>query len=153
MDLHPDFRDLLSALADSNAEYLIVGGWAVGHHAEPRFTKDLDVFIGPSDANLVAVASALLRFGAPESVIETLRTLGPEEFLFMGVPPVRIDILRKVDGIEFADAYGRREVGDWDGVSVNIIGYDDLVAAKKAAGRERDLRDLKALDAARRAGK
>jgi predicted nucleotidyltransferase len=153
MDLHPDFRDLLSALADSNAEYLIVGGWAVGHHAEPRFTKDLDVFIGPSDANLVAVANALTRFGAPPNVIDTLRTLGPEEFLFLGVPPVRIDILRKVDGIEFAAAYVRREVGDWDGVSVNIIGYDDLVAAKKAAGRERDHRDLKALDAARRAGK
>ena len=151
MDLHPDFRDLLSALVDSNAEYLVVGGWAVGHHAEPRFTKDLDVFIGPSDENLLAVANALTRFGAPPNVIDTLRTLGPEEFLFLGVPPVRIDILRKVDGVEFAGAYARREVGDWDGVSVSIIGFDDLVAAKKAAGRERDHRDLKALDAARHA--
>lgn len=76
MDLHPDFRDLLSALVDSNAEYLVVGRWAVGHHAEPRFAKDLDVFIGPSDENLVAAANALSGFGAPPNLIDTLRTLG-----------------------------------------------------------------------------
>lgn len=65
MDLHPDFRDLLSALADTNAEYLVVGGWAVGFHAEPRFTKDLDLFIGPSDANLAAVVAGLARSVRP----------------------------------------------------------------------------------------
>src|SRR6202000_703041 len=65
MDLHPDFRDLLSALAATSAEYLVVGGWAVGYHAGPRLTQDLDVFIGPSNENLEAVARALARFGAP----------------------------------------------------------------------------------------
>ncbi len=151
MDLHRDFRDLLSALADTNAEYLVVGGWAVGYHAEPRFTKDLDLFIGPSNANLQAVATALATFGAPAAIIETLRSLGPDEFLFLGAPPVRVDILRRVDGIEFAAAYARRETLHWAGVPVSMIGFDDLVAAKTAAGRERDRRDLKLLDAARRA--
>ena len=60
-------------MAATNAEYLVVGGWAVGYHAEPRFTKDLDVFIGPSNENLVAVANALTRFGAPAAVIDILR--------------------------------------------------------------------------------
>lgn len=73
MDLHPDFRDLLSALADTNAEYLVVGGWAVGYHAEPRFTKDLDILIGTSNENLQTVARALAQFGAPAAIIETLR--------------------------------------------------------------------------------
>jgi hypothetical protein len=77
MDLHPDFRDLLSALADSNAEYLVVGGWAVGYHSEARFTKDLDLFIGPSNENLEAVARALEKFGAPMALVDTLRGLGP----------------------------------------------------------------------------
>jgi predicted nucleotidyltransferase len=149
MDLHPDFRDLLSALADTNAEYLVVGGWAVGYHAEPRFTKDLDVFIGPSNENLEAVASALTRFGAPAAIIDALRSLGPDEFLFLGAAPVRVDILRRVDGIAFAEAYARRETAHWDGVPVSVIGFDDLVAAKKAAGRERDRRDLKVLEVAR----
>jgi predicted nucleotidyltransferase len=150
MDLHPDFRDLLSALADTNAEYLVVGGWAVGYHAEPRFTKDLDVFIGPSNENLEAVARALSRFGAPAALIDTLRGLGPDEFLFLGAAPVRVDILRRVDGVAFAEAYARRETVDWDGVRVSLIGFDDLIASKKAAGRERDLRDVKLLESARR---
>jgi hypothetical protein len=149
MDLHPDFRDLLSALAATNAEYLIVGGWAVGYHAEPRFTKDLDVFIGPSNENLEAVARALVQFGAPTAIVDTLRGLGPEEFLYLGAAPVRVDILRRVDGVNFADAYARRETVLWDDVSVCMIGFDDLVAAKKAADRERDRRDLKLLEAAR----
>jgi hypothetical protein len=150
MDLHPDFRDLLSALAATNAEYLIVGGWAVGYHAEPRFTKDLDVFIGPSDENLVAVARALEEFGAPPAIVDTLRGLGPDEFLFLGAAPVRVDILRRVDGITFMDAYARRETAEWSGVPVSVIGFDDLMVAKRAAGRERDIRDLKVLEAARR---
>jgi predicted nucleotidyltransferase len=150
MDLHPDFRDLLSALADTNAEYLVVGGWAVGYHAEPRFTKDLDVFIGPSNENLDAVARALAKFGAPAALIDTLRALGPDEFLFLGASPVRVDILRRVDGVAFAEAYARREIVDWDGVRVSLIGFDDLVASKRAAGRERDIRDLKLLESARR---
>ncbi len=149
MDLHPDFRDLLSALADTNAEYLVVGGWAVGYHAEPRFTKDLDVFIGPSDENLDAVARALAKFGAPAALIDTLRGLGPDEFLFLGASPVRVDILRRVDGVDFAEAYGRRETVDWDGVRVSLMGFDDLVTSKRAAGRERDMRDLKLLESAR----
>lgn len=149
MDLHPDFRDLLSALADSSAEYLVVGGWAVGFHGEPRFTKDLDLLIGPAEENLEVVARALAAFGAPEATLCALRELGPEEFLFFGAPPVRVDILRKVDGVEFATAFARREVADWDGVKVSVIGYEDLVAAKKAAGRERDLRDVRALEAMR----
>ncbi len=74
MDLHPDFKDLLSAFAATSAEYLVVGGWAVGYHAEPRFTRDLDVFIGPSNENLQAVASALTRFGAPVAIIDALRS-------------------------------------------------------------------------------
>lgn len=136
-----------------NAEYLIVGGWAVGYHAEPRFTKDLDVFIGPSNENLQAVADALARFGAPAAIIDSLRGLGPDEFLYLGAAPVRVDILRRIDGVAFADAYARRETVRWDGVPVSVIGFDDLVAAKKAAGRERDRHDLKLLEAVRRSRK
>jgi predicted nucleotidyltransferase len=150
MDLHPDFKDLLSALADTNAEYLVVGGWAVGYHAEPRFTKDLDLFVGPSGENLEAVGRALAQFGAPPAILEALRELGPDEFLFLGASPVRVDILRRIDGVAFAEAYARRVMVDWDGVAVSMIGLDDLIAAKRAAGRERDQRDLKQLDAARK---
>jgi predicted nucleotidyltransferase len=149
MDLHPDFKDIFSALADTNAEYLVVGGWAVGYHAEPRFTEHLDLFIGPSNENLEAVARALEKFGAPDAIVDGLRGLGPDEFLFLGQSPVRVDVLRHIDGVAFTEAYARRETVDWDGAPVSMIGFDDLVAAKSAAGREHDQADLTLLAAAR----
>jgi hypothetical protein len=127
-------------LADSSAEYLVVGGWAVGVHAEPRFTKDLDLLIGPDGAN------AFARFGAPTNLVEQLRRLGPEEFLFLGTPPARVDVLRAIPGVDFATAYARRLRVDWDGVMTDVIGRDDLLEAKRAAGRERDFRDVRAIE-------
>jgi hypothetical protein len=146
MDLLPDFRDLLSALADSNAEYLVVGGWAVGVHSEPRFTKDLDIWVGQSPENLERVARALETFGAPPGILDDLRRLGPDEFLFLGVPPARVDVLRTIPGVDFEAAFADRLSIEWDGVAVNVIGREDLIRAKRAAGRERDLRDLRALE-------
>jgi hypothetical protein len=146
MVLHPDFRDLLSALADSSAEYLVVGGWAVGVHAEPRFTKDLDLLIGIAEENLARVVRALERFGAPGYIVEQLRSLRADEFLFLGSPPARVDILRTIPGVQFDAAYGRRIRVDWDGVTAEVIGRDDLLSAKRAAGRERDLRDVRAIE-------
>jgi hypothetical protein len=152
MVLPPDFRDLLSALADSSAEYLVVGGWAVGVHAEPRFTKDLDLLIGPNADNLSRVASAFVRFGAPPNLVEQLRSLGPDEFLFLGTPPARVDVLRAIPGVDFAVAYPRRLRVEWDGVIADVIGRDDLLNAKRAAGRERDLRDVRAIEKSAKRG-
>lgn len=145
MDLHPDLMDLLGAFSNSSVEYLVVGGWAVAVHGEPRFTKDLDLFIGTSPENLKRVAEALMKFGAPEGIVREAEALGPDEFLFFGVPPARIDLLRTIPGVEFDDAFSRRVDVDWGGVTVHVIAKDDLIAAKRAAGRERDLRDVRAL--------
>ena len=63
------------------------------------------------------MAKALAQFGAPGAIIDALRGLGPDEFLFLGAAPVRVDILRRIDGIGFAEAYARRETVIWDGAS------------------------------------
>jgi len=146
MDLLPDFRDLLSALAASNAEYVVVGGWAVAFHTEPRFTKDLDLLIGTEPANLQRVVDAARTFGAPRSILDQLATLGDEEFLILGTPPARVDLLRAIPGVDFRVAMSRAKRVDWDGVTVNILSREDLIASKRAAGRERDLRDLRRLE-------
>ena len=151
MDLHPDLTDLLAAFASSNVEYLIVGGWAVAFHSEPRYTKDLDILIGTDEENLVRVVRALSVFGAPPGIIEQARSLGQDEFLFFGTPPARVDILRSIPGASFEDAFHRRHQVQWSDVPVSIISRDDLLAAKRAAGRERDLRDVVALEKAARA--
>ncbi len=146
MDLHPDLMDPLTAFSSSNVEYLIVGGWAVSVHTEPRFTKDLDLLIGADPANLSRVADALSVFGAPPDVVRDAAALADDEFMFFGSPPARVDLLRAIPGVDFVAAWQRRVDVDWNGVVVHVIGRDDLIAAKRAAGRERDLRDLRALE-------
>ena len=146
MDLAPDLLDLLTELRNSGAEYLVVGGWAVGVHAEPRYTKDLDLLIGTSPTNLARVVTALERYGAPEALVEQVRTMKADEFVFFGVPPARIDLLRTIPGVGFEDAWPRRETVQWNGVDVPVIGFDDLCASKRAAGRSKDLDDLNRLE-------
>lgn len=138
MDLHPDLTDLLGAFSSSSVEYLVVGGWAVSVHSKPRFTKDLDLLIGPSPDNLERAARALQLFGAPESIVDQARALGPDEFLFFGTPPARVDLLRSIPGVSFEEAFARRLDVEWAGKVVHVIAKEDLIAA----GRERDLRDL-----------
>lgn len=146
MDLHPDLIDLLTEFGSSGVEYLIVGGWAVGVHSEPRYTKDLDVLIGPSGENLQRVVRALELYGAPAALVDEVRTMKADEFVFFGVPPARVDLLRQIPGVDFGDAWPRRKTMRWQGVDVHVIGFDDLHAAKRAADRPKDRDDLKALE-------
>jgi hypothetical protein len=150
MDLHPDFKDLLAEFAREGVEYAVIGGYAVGHHAKPRATKDLDLLVSPSDDNLEKVGRALARFGAAPNVVEAARKLGPTEVVYLGVPPVRVDILRSADGIDDVDATLRRSVrvsiGD---LSIPVLSIDDLIANKRAAGRLQDEADVTLLERVR----
>jgi len=146
MDLHPDLMDLLGAFSSLNVEYLVVGDWAVSVHSEPRFTKDLDLLIGTAEDNLERAAHALQLFGAPESIVNQARSLRPDEFLFFGVPPARVDLLRTIPGVQFEQAFARRIDVELEGATVHIVCKEDLIASKRAAGREKDLRDLQALE-------
>jgi predicted nucleotidyltransferase len=150
MGLHQDFKDLLSAFDGAKVRYLLIGGYAVSFHSRPRYTKDIDLWISSEPENLRRVQAALATFGAPASVLEALRSLAPDEILYMGNPPVRVDILQSVSGVEFEPAFGRRIETDWEGVPVTIIGIEDLIAAKRAAGRPQDLLDAANLEKVRR---
>ncbi len=145
MDLHPDFRDLLAEFARSGVSYALLGGYAVGYYAVPRATKDMDLLVSRADGNLERLAEALRRFGAPPGVVESALVLSPSEILYMGVPPVRIDILASADGIETDAVISRaREIALGD-LPVFIISLDDLVANKTASARPQDLADVAAL--------
>ena len=146
MALHPDFCDLLSAFAADEVRYLLVGGYAVAFHARPRFTKDLDVWVDARPENLERVERALSRFGAPGEVIEALRTASHDDVVWMGAPPVRIDVVKGIPGISFTQAWPNRVEAEIDGVPLFVIGKSDLVIAKRASGRPQDLLDLEALE-------
>ncbi len=146
MDLHPDFRDLLAEFVRGGVRFAVVGGYAVGHHARPRATKDLDLLVSGTEENLLRVSEALSRFGAPRAVVDAARAMGAEDILYMGVPPVRVDILRRADGIDTELAIARAATVAVDGLDVPVLALDDLLANKRAAGRPQDAADVVLLE-------
>lgn len=150
MDLHPDFRDLLAEFVRCGVEFAIIGGYAVGHHARPRATKDLDLLVSGAPGNLARVAEALEAFGAPRSVVEAARTLGAADIIYLGAPPVRIDILRSADGIDTDRALSRATPLTVGELEVRVIALDDLIANKRAAARPQDLVDVALLERVQR---
>jgi hypothetical protein len=142
-----DLKELLSAFNDHAVKYLIVGGYAFGVHAEPRATKDLDLFIRPDKENSQALFRALAQYGAP------LDGLSPDDFMDgtvfqIGQPPARVDILQHIDGISFDEAWENRIEGLVDGeIRTSVISRDDLIQNKLASGREQDILDVKKLRA------
>jgi hypothetical protein len=120
---------------------MVIGGYAVVQYAEPRFTKDLDVLINTDNANAEAIYNALLEFGAPLAGL-TPKDFAEDGFFFqMGVPPVRVDILMGIPGIQFEECWNRRTEVDFDGLKVIFISKQDLISSKRAAGRPQDLID------------
>jgi len=140
-----DFKDLLNLFKRHNVRYLIVGGYAVMRYSEPRFTKDLDLFISVDEVNAQAVFKALREFGAPLKDL-TEQDFSKEGFFYqMGQPPLRVDILMSVEGITFDEAWTNREVVEVDGTEMVFISKVDLIKGKKASGRKQDLLDLDSL--------
>lgn len=152
MDLPDDFRDLLVCLCDANAEFVVVGGHAVAFHGHPRATKDLDVLVRVDAENALRVYRALADFGAPIEAFD----VKAEDFatydgvLQIGVPPLRIDILTSIAGVSFATAMADALVFEVEGRAVPVIGFDALLANKRAAGRVQDLADVATLEAVAR---
>ena len=126
--MNSDFLDLLSALSAAGAEFLVVGAQAVGIHALPRATGDLDVWVGTSGENPQRVWKALQMFGAPLHDLSVSDLSHPKLIFQMGVPPVRIDILTTVDGLDFDQCWPRRITATFQGLDIPVIGIDDLIA-------------------------
>jgi hypothetical protein len=142
MDTVRDFADLLDSLARHDVRYLIVGGLAFIYHAKPRFTKDMDVWVEPTAANLERANQALTEFGSPH-LLDTDR---PESILQIGLPPNRIDVLQAIEGASFEAAWPKREVAAYGSVQANWIDLDSLLSIKEGIDDPRhqaDARDLR----------
>jgi hypothetical protein len=145
--VNEDFRDMLKALLESGARFLVVGAHALAVHGIPRATGDLDIWIDRHPDNCGRVWQAIIQFGAPvESFGVTQEDLArPGIVVQIGLPPRRIDILTDLTGVDFASAWAEQvgvEVGDRE---VPFIGRASLIRNKRATGRLRDLADLEAL--------
>ena len=142
---NPHYKELLQLLNQFGVEYLIVGGFAVMKYGEPRYTKDLDVWVHNSAENSIRAVAALKQFGAPleHDGINAETFTGKQVVYQIGVAPLRVDILTEITAVEFSDAWQRKVAGSFFGVPVQFISLDDLVTNKRALGRDNDLTDLK----------
>ena len=145
MELPQDLIDLLAEFAAAQVEYLLVGGQAVGLHGIPRFTKDADLWVHDVPENLLRATRALARFGAPAATIEGLESAVGLDVVWMGNPPVRIDLMKNVPGGDFSRAWQSRAVFDVRGVAVSCIGRQELIRLKRESGRPQDLVDVASL--------
>ena len=145
MNIHPDFEELLRLLEGHGVEYMIVGGYAVAYHGHPRFTKDIDVFFQMSEDNAGRLRQALIAFGFREEdlPLEAFMTVG--NVLTFGVVPTRVDLVNEIDGVTYEQARPNVVRGNYGGVEVTFIGFDDLVRNKKATPRTRDKGDIEEL--------
>ena len=140
-----DFRELLKLLEKHEVRYLVVGGYAVMLYSEPRWTKDLDLWIALDLPNARAIYGALREFGAPLAGLTEQDFASPGHFYQMGNPPVRVDVMMGIPGGDFEEAWPRRHTISLGDCRIHFIAKQDLIAVKRAAAREQDLKDVSAL--------
>lgn len=143
--LPPDFRDFFRLLGVHAVDYLLVGGYAVAYHGFPRATMDVDVWVAIDPGNARRIVAALEEFGFAGEKLSADLFLEPNQVIRMGLPPMRIEILTSISGVDYADASAHRVETTLDGVELRVIGLHHLKANKLAAGRAKDLADLEEL--------
>lgn len=144
-----DMFDLLIIFNSHQVQYLIVGAHAVNAYTEARMTKDLDVWVNPSNENALKTYAALKEFGAPIANATIQDFTDEDSFFIIGVKPNRIDILKKIPGVIFDEAWKRKNIVSINEHKLNVLSFDDTLKAKIAAGRPQDLLDVEKLKKAR----
>ncbi len=143
--LNQDFKEFAGLLNSNGVEYLIVGGYALAAFGHPRYTGDLEFWVGADPANGQRLLKALAQFGFGELGIGLQDLTSPNRVIQLGFPPRRIDLLTSIDGVDFVSAYSRRMLFELDSAPLNFIALEDFKTNKRATGRHKDLADLEAL--------
>ncbi len=148
-----DYEDLLRLFNTHRVRYCIVGAFAVGFHALPRYTKDMDILIEPSLSNGERIVRALREFGFGCLKISAADFAHAGRFIQLGYEPVRVDLITSIQGVSFADAWKHRRKGLFGETGTCFIGLDDLIKNKQSAGRKQDMADLDVLKKAKNRNK
>lgn len=143
--LNRDFREFIQSLNDNKVHYLVIGGYAVALHGHPRYTKDIDIWLGLTAENAVRTVKALEQFGFGSLGLQTEDFLVPDQIIQLGYPPNRIDLLTSLGDMDFHECYDSRLEIMISGIKINFIDLPNLRKSKKIAGRYQDLADLENL--------
>jgi len=146
MKVEKDYEEFLGLLNKYNVKYCIIGAFAVAFYAKPRYTKDLDILIEPSKENAGKILCVLDEFGFGDLSVSIEDLISEGNILQLGYEPVRIDLLNKLEGLDFQNVWKNKVTGDYGSEKVYIIGLEDLIKNKKTAGRPSDMMDIELLE-------
>jgi len=142
--LPEEFKEFLKLLNKNDVDYLLVGGWAVGFYGYSRFTADIDIFIGISEANILSTKKALQEFGVPNFDDSMLKT--PGHVFKIGRTPLMIEVLNSIDSVPFNEGFRNRAYIEIESnLTIPIISLDDLIKNKASTERTKDKLDVEQL--------
>lgn len=144
--LNDDYKEMLQCLSEENVKFLLVGAYSVAAYGYPRATKNIDIFVRAAPDNASSLMKALARFGAPLSGVSAADFSAVGIVFQFGNSPRRIDILTRISGVDFQQAYERRTTVALEGMDLPVISLEDLIANKRATGRTQDLADVERLE-------
>jgi len=145
LSLPQDFLDFIALLNEHHVEFVLVGGYALGVHGYVRATGDIDFLYRLTDANVARLCTSLTEFGAPPHLINRDALLDPDVVTYFGMPPLRIDLLSSISGVESDVVFDGAIDASVAGQRLRVIGRLELESNKRASGHEQDLQDLRAL--------
>jgi predicted nucleotidyltransferase len=138
-------QDVLKSFQKYNVKYVIIGGIASTLHGVPRATFDVDILIEATPDNAKRLLDALLDSGLATASLTTAQEILENEITIFE-DRIRLDVQTSTPGISFTDAWNRRETMDYNGQKFYVLSKDDLIATKRAAGRDIDLEDIRLLE-------
>ncbi|MDA3958297.1 nucleotidyltransferase [Oceanispirochaeta sp.] len=143
--LPEDFKEFLRLLNEKKVDYLLIGGYAVGYYGYPRTTADMDIFVAINQNNAKKLKDVFIEFGMISNDLSVDLFLEPGNIVRMGLPPMRIEILNEIDGVDFEACYSNRNIVRIDDIMINLISLPDLKENKRKSNRYKDLDDLEHL--------
>jgi hypothetical protein len=145
MEIQKDFKELLVLFNAHKVEYIVVGGYALAFHGAPRLTGDIDLLVKPDGKNAERILAALKEFGFGSLNLCESDFVCTGNVIQLGLPPVRIDIMTSLTGVDWEKAQAGKVAGDYGGTTAYFLGKKEFISNKKALGRKKDLADLEAL--------
>jgi hypothetical protein len=145
IQLPPDFSEFLKLLNENSVDYLLIGGLAVAYYGFPRSTGDMDIWVRADEKNASKVVDCLVEFGFGQPDLQPDLFTVPDRIVRFGVPPLRIEVMTSISGVEFDQCFENRKLVELEALTVPLIALDDLKINKRAAGRLKDLLDLENL--------
>lgn len=145
MELSNDFKEFIELLNVNKFKYLVVGGYAVGFHGHPRYTKDIDLWVLMKSNNASNIIKSVKEFGFESLGLEEEDFLNSDNIIQLGFPPNRIVLLTEIAGVEFESCYSNKLTIEFEGVTIPFISLNDLIKNKQSSGRLQDLADAEKL--------